>query len=50
MSHPWRCSRPSWMGPRQSDVVVDLACGNPAHSREVESRWSLRSLPTQAIL
>ena len=27
-----------------------LVVGNPAHSRGVETRWSLRSFPTQAIL
>ena len=28
----------------------DLVAGDPAHSRQVGARWSLRSLPTQPIL
>jgi len=35
---------------RQPALVPDLGIGNPAHSREVGNRWSLISLPTQAIL
>jgi len=39
-------------GPEQSDVVCwqCLAVGNPAYGRGVGTRWSSRSLPTQAIL
>jgi len=35
-----------WMGPGQPS----LAGGACAHSRRVESKWALRSLPTQTIL
>ena len=37
-------------GPGQSDLVLDLAVGNPACGRGVGTWWSLRSLPTQLIL
>ena len=43
MRHPWRYSRPGWMGP---DIVI----GNPAHGTGVGPRWSLRSQPNQVIL
>ena len=37
-------------GPGQPGLVPDVVTGNPAHGREVGTRWSLRSLLTQAIL
>jgi len=37
-AHPWRSSRPGWMGP----------C--TAYGRRVGMKWSLRFLTTQAIL
>jgi len=42
MPHPWRCS--GWMG------VLNVEVGGPACGRGVGASWSLRSLPTQAIL
>jgi len=35
--HPWRCSRPGWIGPRQPDLVLDPAVDNPACGRGVET-------------
>jgi len=32
MPHPWRHSRPGWMGPEQPE----LAGGSPAHGRRLE--------------
>ena len=29
MPHPWKCSRPGWMGPGQPELVG----GSPAHGR-----------------
>lgn len=42
-------SQVGW-GPGQPALVCDLAVGNSTHGREVETIWSVRSLPTQAIL
>ena len=48
--HPWRCSRPGWMGPWAA--WAGMKCGGwwPCLWRGVGASWSLRSLPTQAIL
>jgi len=43
--HPWRSSRPGWMGPGQPDLVA----GNQ-HTAGVGIGWPSKSLPTQAIL
>jgi len=40
--HPWRCSRPRWMGPGEPGQVLEMEVGGLACGR--------RSLPTQAIL
>ena len=54
MPHPWRCLRPDWTEPWAAyltpDLVPALMVGNPVQSREVGTRRSLMSLPTQAIL
>jgi len=36
-------------GSGQLDLVTDLMDGNPTRGRGVGTRWSLRSLPTQAV-
>lgn len=36
MPHPWGCLRPDWIRPGQSDLVTDLAAGNPACVRVLE--------------
>jgi len=46
VSHPWRCSRPGWMGPEQPELVG----GTPAHGSGVGTGWTLRCLPAQIIL
>ena len=46
MLHPWRCSGPGLVGTGQ----LGVAGGSPAHGRGVGAGWSLKSLPTQAIL
>lgn len=43
----WNLVQVGW-GPGQ--LVPNLVTGNPACGRAVGTRWSLRSLPTQAIL
>jgi len=50
MPHPWRCSRPGWMGPWTA--WSSIKCGGwwPCLWRGIGAWWSLRSLPTQAIL
>lgn len=45
MPHPWNYSVPEW-GFRQPGLVE----GVPEHKREVGTRWSSRSLPTQHVL
>jgi len=32
MPHPWRCSRPGWMGPGQPGLVLGIEVGGPACS------------------
>ena len=48
--HPWRCSRLGWMGPWAA--WAGSTCGGwwPCLWWGVGAPWSLRSLPTQAIL
>ena len=46
MPHPWRHSRPGWMWLWAAWSMV----GDPAHSKGVETRRSLWSFSTQAIL
>jgi len=43
--HPWRHSRPGWMGPWAAELVG----GSPAHSRGIWTGWFLRCLPNQAF-
>jgi len=43
--HPWRCSRPGWMGPR-----AVWAAGGTQLTAGVGAGGALRSLPTQTIL
>jgi len=52
----WGCPGPEGVqgqvgwGPGQPGLVLDMDVGGPACSRKVGASWSLRSLPTQAIL
>ena len=48
--HPWRCSRPGWMGPWAA--WAGMKCGGwwSCLWWGIGASWSLRSLPTQAIL
>jgi len=50
MPRPWRCSRPGWMGPWAAWSILDVEVGGPACGGGVGASWSLRSLPTRAIL
>ena len=44
VSHPWRCSRPGWMGPGQ------LSCwGAALPMAQGGAGWALRSSPTPSI-
>ena len=51
MPHPWKRSRPGWMGP-WAPWSSTWSGGQPPCLQEggVGTRWSFRSLPTQAIL
>jgi len=46
MPHPWRCSRPGCMGP----WAASFSGWQPCPQQEGGTAWTLRSLPTQAIL
>ena len=48
--HPWRCSRPGWMGPWAAWAGITCAGWWPCLWWGVGDSWSLRSLPTRAIL
>ena len=48
--HPWRCWKPGWMGPWAAWAGMKCAGWWPCLWRGVGDSWSLRSLPTQAIL
>ena len=49
MPHPWRCSRPGWMGPWAAWSDIRYGRWLPCLWWGVGASWSLRSLPTQAI-
>ena len=48
--HPWRCSRPGWMGAWAAWSSIWYGGWWPCLQQGVGALWSLRSLPTQAIL
>jgi len=50
MPHPWRCSRPGWIGPWQPGLVLNGEIDGPACGRGIGASWTLKSLPTQTIL
>jgi len=50
MLHPWRCSRPGWMGPWAAWSGIKWGGWWPCMWRGVGASWSLGSLPTQAIM
>jgi len=48
--HPWKSSRPGWMGPWAAWAGIRYGGWWPCLHRRIGASWSLRSLPTQAIL